>query len=67
MATKDISVLLFIVAFLIFAGLYTLFMTFPQYYGKIKRLADREALLEEAEHRTTYVQPPEEYSDSEEK
>lgn len=67
MATKDISVLLFIVAFLIFAGLYTLFMTFPQYYGKIKRLADREALLEEAEHRTTYVQPAEEYSDSEEK
>lgn len=67
MATKDISVLLFIVAFLIFTGLYTLFMTFPQYYGKIKRLADREALLEEAEHRTTYVQPAEEYSDSEEK
>ena len=64
MATKDISVLLFIVAFLIFAGLYTLFMTFPQYYGKIKRLADREALLEEAEHRTTYVQPTEEYANS---
>ena len=64
MATKDISVLLFIAAFVIFAGLYTLFMTFPQYYGMIKRFADREELFEQAEHKTTYVQPAEEYSNS---
>ena len=36
MATKDISVLLFIAAFVIFAGFYTLMMTFPQYYGMVK-------------------------------
>ena len=64
MATKDISVLLFVAAFIIFAGFYTLFMTFPQYYGMVKRLADREELLEQAQRRTTYVQPQEEYADS---
>ena len=66
MATKDISVLLFIAAFVIFAGFYTLMMTFPQYYGMVKRLADREELLEQAQHKTTYVQPQEEYADSDE-
>lgn len=64
MATKDISVLLFIAAFVIFAGFYTLMMTFPQYYGMVKRFADREELLEQAQHKTTYVQPQEEYADS---
>ncbi len=67
MATKDVSVLCFIAAFLVFAGLYTLFMSLPQYYGMLKRYADREALLEEREHKTTYVQPPEEYAGSDEK
>ena len=64
MATKDISVLLFIAAFVIFAGFYTLMMTFPHYYGMVKRFADREELLEQAQHKTTYVQPQEEYADS---
>ena len=64
MATKDISVLLFIAAFVLFAGFYTLMMTFPQYYGMVKRFADREELLEQAQHKTTYVQPQEEYADS---
>ncbi len=62
MATKDISVLIFILAFLIFAGVYTLLMSLPQYYGMIKRYADREALLEERACKTTYVQPSEEYA-----
>ena len=62
MATKDVSVLIFIAAFLIFAALYTLFMSLPQYYGMIKRYADREALFEENARKTTYVQPTEEYS-----
>lgn len=62
MATKDISVFIFILSFLIFAGIYTLLMSLPQYYGMLKRYADREALLEEREHRTTYVQPSEEYA-----
>ena len=66
MATKDISVLLFIAAFVIFAGFYTLMMTFPQYYGMVKRFADREELLEQAQHKTTSVQPQEEYADSDE-
>lgn len=65
MATKDVSVLIFIGAFLIFAALYTLFMSLPQYYGMIKRYSDREALLEENSHRTTYVQPTDEYSSTE--
>ncbi len=65
MATKDVSVLCFIGAFLIFAGLYTLFMSLPQYYGMLKRYADREALLEEHSRRTTYVQPTEEYASGE--
>ncbi len=64
MATKDVSVFCFLGAFVLFAALYTLFMTLPQYYGMLKRFADREALLEEREHRTTYVQPPEEYAGS---
>ena len=64
MATKDISVFIFILSFLIFAGIYTLLMSLPQYYGMLKRYADREALLEEREHRTTYVQPTEEYANS---
>ena len=64
MATKDISVLLFIAAFVLFAGFYTVMMTFPQYYGMVKRFADREELLEQAQHKTTYVQPQEEYADS---
>lgn len=62
MATKDVSVLIFIGAFLVFAALYTLFMSLPQYYGMIKRYADREALFEENARKTTYVQPTEEYS-----
>lgn len=64
MATKDVSVLIFIGAFLIFAAIYTLLMSLPQYYGMLKRYADREALLEERSHRTTYVQPSEEYAKS---
>ena len=64
MATKDISVILFIAAFLIFAGLYTLCMSLPQYYGMLKRHADREELLEERQARTTYVQPSEDYAES---
>lgn len=64
MATKDVSVLLFIAAFLIFAGIYTLLMSLPQYYGMLKRYADREALFEENTHRTTYVQPSEEYAEN---
>lgn len=64
MATKDVSVLLFIAAFLIFAGLYTFCMSIPQYYGMLKRYADREALLEERQQRKTYVQPSEEYANS---
>lgn len=64
MATKDISVFIFILSFLIFAGIYTLLMSLPQYYGMLKRCADREALLEEREHITTYVQPSEEYAES---
>ncbi|MBQ1232213.1 MAG: hypothetical protein IIX86_01655 [Clostridia bacterium] len=66
-ATKDVSVLIFIGAFLVFAALYTLFMSLPQYYGKIKRYADREALLEEHSRRTTYVQPSDEYDKTESK
>lgn len=66
MATKDVSVLLFIAAFLIFAGIYTFCMSFPQYYGMLKRYADREALLEERKQKTTYVQPSEEYAGAEE-
>lgn len=66
MATKDVSVLIFVGAFAIFAALYTLFMSFPQYYGMLKRYADRKALLEENSHRTTYVQPTEEYANSDE-
>ena len=66
MATKDVSLLLFIGAFLIFATLYTLFMSFPQYYGMLKRYADREALLEERQQKKTYVQPAEEYANAEE-
>lgn len=62
MATKDVSVLIFIGAFLVFAALYMLFMSLPQYYGMIKRYADREALFEENARKTTYVQPTEEYS-----
>ena len=62
MATKDVSVLWFIAAFLVFAGIYTLCMSFPQYYGMIKRYADREALLEERQSKTTYVQPSEDYA-----
>ncbi len=62
MSTRDVSVLCFIGAFLIFAALYTLFMSLPQYYGMMKRYADREALMEERSHKTTYVQPNEEYS-----
>ena len=65
MATKDISVLIFIGAFLVFAALYTLLMSLPQYYGMIKRYADREALLEENSRRTTYVQPTDEYASRE--
>ncbi len=65
MATKDVSVLIFVGAFMIFAALYTLLMSFPQYYGMMKRYADREALLEENSHRTTYVQPTEEYATEE--
>lgn len=64
MATKDVSVLLFIAAFLVFAALYTFFMSFPQYYGMVKRYADREALLEERQQNKTYVQPAEEYADT---
>lgn len=64
MATKDISVFIFILSFLIFAGIYMLLMSLPQYYGMLKRYADREALLEEREHITTYVQPSEEYAES---
>lgn len=65
METKDVSVFIFIGAFLVFAAIYTLLMSLPQYYGMLKRYADREALLEENAHRTTYVQPTEEYSDAE--
>lgn len=65
MATKDVSVLLFIAAFLIFAGIYTFCMSFPQYYGMLKRYADREALYEERQQKTTYVQPAEEYAGTE--
>ncbi len=64
MATKDVSLLLFIGAFLIFAALYILFMSFPQYYGMLKRYADREALLEERQQKKTYVQPAEEYTNA---
>jgi hypothetical protein len=64
MVTKDISVFIFILSFLIFAGIYMLLMSLPQYYGMLKRYADREALLEEREHITTYVQPSEEYAES---
>ncbi len=64
MATKDVSVLLFIAAFLIFAGIYTFCMSFPQYYGMLKRYADREALYEERQQRKIYVQPSEEYANS---
>ena len=64
METKDVSVILFVAAFLIFAGFYTLCMSLPQYYGMIKRYADREELLEERQAKTTYVQPPEEYAES---
>ena len=64
METKDVSVILFVAAFLIFAGFYTLCMSLPQYYGMIKRYADREELLEERQAKTTYVQPPEEYAKS---
>ena len=64
MATKDISVFIFILSFLIFAGIYMLLMSLPQYYGMLKRYADREALLEERAHITTYVQPSEEYAES---
>ena len=63
MATKDVSVLCFIGAFLVFASLYTLFMTVPQYYGMLKRFADRETLLEERESKKTYVQPSNEYAE----
>ena len=61
MATKDVSVLWFILAFVIFAGIYMFCLSFPQYFGMIKRYADREALLEERQSKTTYVQPSEEY------
>ena len=64
MATKDVSVLLFIAAFLIFAAIYTFSMSFPQYYGMLKRYADREALYEERQQKTTYVQPCEEYANT---
>ena len=64
MATKDVSVLCFVGAFLIFAALYTLCMSFPQYYGMMKRYADREALIEERQQKTTYVQPSTEYADA---
>ncbi len=67
MATKDVSVLIFIGAFLVFAALYTLFMSLPQYYGMVKRSADREALLKEHSRRTTYVQPSDEYDKTESK
>lgn len=62
MATKDVSVLLFIAAFLIFAGIYTLCMSLPQYYGMLKRYADREELIEERQAKMIYVQPSEEYA-----
>ena len=64
MATKDVSVLLLIAAFLIFAGIYTFCMSFPQYYGMLKRYADREALYEERQQRKIYVQPSEEYANT---
>lgn len=67
MATKDVSVLWFVLAFLVFAGIYLFCMSFPQYYGMIKRYADREALLEERQSKTTYVQPSQEYANQPEK
>ena len=65
MQTKDVSVFVFIGAFLVFAAIYTLLMSFPQYYGMLKRYTDREALFEENARKTTYVQPREEYTNRE--
>ena len=65
-ATKDISIWCFVLALLIFAAIYTFCMSFPQYYGMLKRHADREALLEERQSRSTYVQPSEEYANTQE-
>ena len=63
MATRDVSIFIFLGAFVIFAAWYFLCMTFPQYYGAVKRLADREELLAQAEKKQTYVQPAEEYGE----
>lgn len=62
MATKDVSILIFLGAFVIFAAWYLLCMTFPQYYGAVKRLAEREELFAQAQIKKTYVQPQEEYA-----
>lgn len=65
-ATKDVSIFVFLGAFAIFAAWYFLCMTLPQYYGAVKRLADREELLAQQDRRQrTYVQPSEEYGESE--
>lgn len=65
MATKDVSILVFLGAFVIFAALHFVCMTFPQYYGAVKRLAAREELFEQAQVKRTYVQPAEEYASAE--
>lgn len=65
MATKDVSVLIFLGAYVIFAAWYALCMIFPQYYGAVRRLAEREELFARAQTKKTYVQPQEEYGESE--
>ena len=64
-ATRDVSILIFLGAFIIFAAWYALCMTFPQYYGAVKRLAEREELFAQAQVKKTYVQPQEEYGENE--
>ncbi len=65
MATKDVSILIFLGAFVIFAAWYALCMTLPQYYGAVKRLAEREELFAQSQTKKTYVQPQEQYGEGE--
>ena len=65
MHTRDVSIFIFLGAFVIFALWYFLCMTFPQYYGMVKRLAEREELFAQAQVKQTYVQPANEYAGEE--